>query len=85
MSGTTQVKPDKKKMVTTQQIFHLLLELTELYPKYSIAQHFAGILRRKSNESKEFFFWINEELLKRIEQYKEELEGEDLMNIEEEN
>jgi len=70
------VKPDKKKMQTVQQIFHILLELTELYPQYSIPQHLAGILRKKNPNVKEFFFWSNDQLLKRIENYKQELESD---------
>lgn len=74
-------KPDKKNMQVSQQIFHNLLEIAELYPQYSLAQHLASILRRKDPKGKEFFHWKNEELLKRIEQHKSELEGDDLMNI----
>lgn len=71
-------KLDKRKMQTTQQIFHILLELTELYPNYTICQHLAGILRKKNPDVKEFYFWSNEQLLKRIENYKQELENESL-------
>lgn len=74
-------KPDKKKMQVTQQIFHNLLEIAEIYPQYTLSQHFAAILRRKDSVGKEFFHWKDEELLKRIEQHKSELEGDDLMNI----
>ena len=72
-------KPDKKKMQVTQQIFHTLGEIVELYPQYSIPQHLSAILRRKDTKDKEFFFWNDEELLKKIQAHKEELEGEDLM------
>lgn len=71
-------RTEKKKAQITQQIFHNLLELTELFPNYTIAQHLAGILRRKASEGQEFFFWSNDELLKRVEQYREELESESL-------
>lgn len=73
-------KVDKDKMIITQQVIHNIMEIVELYPQYSISQHLNTILRRK-NSKKESFFWSNEELLKRIEQHKTELEGEDLMNI----
>jgi hypothetical protein len=76
-------KPDKKKMQTIQQIFHNLLEITELYPQYSIIQHLATIQRKKSLIGKEFFHWTEEDFLKRIEQHKAELEGDDFMTIEE--
>lgn len=74
-------KPDKKKMQTVQQIFHNLLEITELYPQYSIVQHLATMQRRKNPDNKEFYHWTEEEFLKRIEQHKAELEGDDFMNI----
>lgn len=75
-------KPDKVRMQTTQQIFHNLLEIVELYPQYSVAQHLAAISRKKSSTGKELFHWSDQELLKKIENHKTELEGEDLMNIE---
>lgn len=73
-------KPDKQRMQITQQIFHNLLEIVELYPQYSVSQHLATISRRKSSSGKELFYWSNEELLKKVEAHKSELEGEDLMN-----
>lgn len=75
-------KPDKVRMQTTQQIFHNLLEIVELYPQYSVSQHLAAISRKKSSTGKELFFCSDQELLKKIESHKTELEGEDLMNIE---
>jgi hypothetical protein len=77
-------RPDKKKMQTTQEIFHNLLEIVELYPQYSITQHFHTITRRKSDTEKEFYYWNEEFFLKRIQQHKDELEGDSLMNIDEE-
>lgn len=71
---------DKKRMHSIQLIFHNLTEVVELYPQYSVSQHLSAILRRKSSDGKEFHFWSNDELLKKIEQHKEELEGEDIMN-----
>lgn len=74
-------KPDKKRMQVNQQIFHNLLEIVELYPQYSVVKHLVTILRRKSSKGKIPYEWTNEELLKRIEQHKEELEGDQLMLI----
>jgi hypothetical protein len=76
-------KPDKKKLQTRAQIFHNLLELVELYPQYSVVQHLATIIRKKDPKAKEFYQWSEDELLKRVEQHKAELEGDDLMNIDE--
>lgn len=81
MSGeknNAALKPDKKKMQTTQQIFHILLELTELYPDKTICQHLTTIMRRKNPGIKEAYFWSNDTLLKRIESYKQELESDSL-------
>lgn len=83
MSTTERTQPgktDKRRMQVIQQIFHNLSEVVELYPQYSVSQHLSAILRRKSSDGKEFHFWNNDELLKKIEQHKEELEGEGIMN-----
>lgn len=81
MSTTkTNAKPDKRNMQTTQQIFHILLELTELYPHYTITQHLAGILRKKKTGVAESYHWSNDQLLKRVESYKHELENDSLEN-----
>lgn len=72
-------KPDKQKLQVEQQIFHSLIELVALYPKYTIAQHLAGILRKKNPAIKEFYFWDNATLLKRVESYKDELENEEII------
>lgn len=78
---TTLVKNVRDDMQVKQQIFHNLLEISELYPKYPIAQHLAAILRRKTTEGADFFHWDNKTLLKRIEQHKSELESEDIMEF----
>ena len=76
-------KPDKERMQQDQQFFHLLGEIIELYPKFSTTQHLCCILRKKdkTGNGKEAYFWNSEELLKVTEQYKDELAGEELMNI----
>lgn len=78
-------KLDKINMQVTQQVFHNLIEVVELYPKYTISQHLASILRRKSEEGKQFYYWNNDQLLKRIEQHKSELEGDQFMSETEDN
>jgi hypothetical protein len=83
MSDTKNpTKPDRDDMQVKQQIFHNLLEISELYPKFPIAQHLAAIMRKKdeTGNGKEAFHWDNKELLKRVQQHKKELEGEDFMN-----
>jgi len=71
---------NKKKAQTIQQIFHNLGEIVELYPQYSVANHLAAILRKKNSIGQDFFHWSDTDLLKKIEQHKDELEGEDIMN-----
>lgn len=81
MSEVTQPgRQDKKRMQVIQQIFHNLGEVVELYPRYSISQHLSAILRRKCDSGNQFHLWSNDELLKKIEQHKDELSGEDLMD-----
>lgn len=77
---------EKKELQIKQQIFHNLLEVTDLYPQYSTAQHLSAILRRKNNPQKpDFSFWSSEELLNAVEKHKNELAGEDMMNIKDED
>lgn len=70
---------EKERMKISQQIFHNLLEITELHPEYTISQHLAGINRRKDPKELPSYDWSNEKLLERIESYKEDLEN----NVEE--
>jgi len=77
-------KPDKRKMQTIQQIFHNLIEIVELYPQYSVTKHLATIIRKKDLRAKELYDWTEEEFLKRIEQHRQELEGDDMMNLDDE-
>lgn len=74
-------KPDKKRMQINQQIFRDLSEIVELYPQYSFSQHLAAITRQKdkTGNGKELFHWNDEELLKRIQQHKQELIGDEQM------
>lgn len=80
MPGVEINKIDREEMQVRQQFFHEFIEVVDNYPKYPIAQHLAAFLRRKSVTGKEFFHWSNKELLNRLEQYKKELGGEELMN-----
>ena len=80
MSDVKTKELENKKMRVRAEIFHNLTEIIELYPTYTISQHLTTILRRKDPKAKEAYQWTNDELLKRIEQHKAELEGDDLMN-----
>lgn len=72
---------NKKTMQVNQQFFHNFTEIVELFPQYTTAQHLAGMLRRKNPDAKEFYFLTNDELLKKIESYKYELETDLLTPI----
>lgn len=68
-------KKDKRKIQVQQQVFHLLVDIVELYPQYSFSQHLLHILRKKG-DSKEPYFWEDDVLLKKLEDYYDELKGE---------
>lgn len=68
-------KKDKRKIQVEQQIFHILVDIVEMYPQYTLSQHLCHILRRKE-ESKEPYFWNDDLLLKKFEDYYDELKQE---------
>ena len=80
----SNIKNNKEDTQLRQQFFHNFMEVVDMYPQYPIAQHMAAFLRRKSDSGPEFFHWSNKDLLNRLEQYKQELEGEEIMNETEE-
>lgn len=57
---------------TKQQIFHNFVEIIELFPQYSIAQHIIHAMRPQTGS----YQWSNEELLKKFEKYRDELESD---------
>lgn len=65
-------RKDKRKIQIEQQVFHILLDIVELYPQYSLSQHLCHILRKKE-DTKEAYFWTDEVLLKKFEDYYDEL------------
>ena len=62
-----------------KQFLYNIAQIIEIFPQYSITQHIWHILRRK-NESKEAYFWSDELLLKKTEQYYDELKQDLLLN-----
>lgn len=68
-------RKDKRKIQIEQQVFHILLDIVELYPQYTLSQHLCHILRKKG-ENKEAYFWSDEVLLKKFEDYYDELKQE---------
>lgn len=63
---------NKQKIQTKQQIFHHFVEIVELFPQYSIAQHIVHVMRPQTGS----YQWDDEELLKKFEKYRDELENE---------
>lgn len=63
-----------KSTQTKQQIFHHLVEIVELFPQYSIAQHLTHVMRPHTGS----YEWIDETLLKKFERYRDELENDAL-------
>jgi hypothetical protein len=59
---------------TTAQIFRILADAVTLYPKYTISQHLVCILRSRNEGIRKPYDWTDEELLRRVEKYFEELE-----------
>ena len=54
-------------------IAETLHNIFKLYPEYTIAQHLSGILRRKSPEAEQSYFWTNDQLLNHLIEYKVEI------------
>lgn len=70
----------KQKIQIKQQIFHHLVEIVELFPQYSISQHIVHVMRPQTG----CYQWSDEELLKKFERYRDELENELIEDIDKE-
>jgi hypothetical protein len=68
-------KKNNRSIQEEQQILHLLAQIVEAFPQYTIAQHIAHIMRKK-NEPLEAYHWNNILLLKKFENYYDELNQE---------
>lgn len=71
----TQRPVDKKRKQTEEQIFYNFMQIIQSYPQYTIPEHLSHLLRSKG-DLEGSFFWSNDKLLKKIEDYKDELERE---------
>jgi hypothetical protein len=78
------MKKSKERIQSEQQIFHLLINIVEQYPQYTFSQHLCHLLRKQS-ERVETYFWADELLLKKIENYYDELTIDLANNIDEES
>lgn len=66
---------DKQTMQIKQLIFHNLMQIVEMFPQYTITQHLYHIMRKKG-DSQDVYNWGDDKLLKKFEDYKDELEVE---------
>ena len=66
---------DKNKKIIEGQIFFTLIKIVEQYPQYTVSQHLAHLLRKKGDRE-DNYYWSDDKLLKKIEDYKDELDGE---------
>lgn len=73
---------DKRKKQIEERVFYNFMQVVQHYPQYSISQHISHFLRTKG-DSEDVYFWSNEKILKKIEDYKDELDRE-LITIDEE-
>lgn len=73
MSTTKPI--DKKRKQTEEQIFYNFMQIVQSFPQYTVAEHMWHLLRTKG-ELEQAFFWTNDTLLKKIEDYKDELDRE---------
>lgn len=72
---------NKQKIQIKQQIFHNFVEIVELFPQYTIAQHMVHVLRPQTG----CYQWTDDELLRKFEKYRDELENELVDNINKED
>ena len=72
----------KQQIQTEQQFLYTLAKVMEAFPQYSISQHLTHFLRRKG-EKQEVYFWKDDMLLNKLENYYDELKSEFIHTIEE--
>lgn len=78
------MKKSKERIQAEQQIFHLLINIVEQYPQYTFSQHLCHLLRKQGGKVNTYF-WSDELLLKKVEDYYDELTSDLANNIFEEN
>lgn len=67
----TKIKT-KQEIQVEQQFLYNLAQIIEAFPQYKIAEHLGHFLRKKY-ENAESYYWSNELLLQKIEDYYNEL------------
>ena len=68
-------KKTKQTVQEEQQVLYIFREVIEAFPQYSLSQHLCHILRKK-NEKNQSYDWNNTLLLKKFEEYYDELKNE---------
>jgi hypothetical protein len=70
------METNKSQMLkTNKQLFYYLVNIAEMYPQYTLAQHFIHIMRKK-DDNQDPYFWSQEKLLSKVESYYDELNDE---------
>ena len=72
----------KNQIQVEQQVLFNLAKIIEAFPQYSIAQHLSHFLRKKK-ETKDVYFWSDELILKKVEEYYDELKTDLVQETEE--
>lgn len=72
----------KSQIQIEQQVLFNLAQIIEAFPQYTIAQHLVHFLRKK-RETKDVYFWSDEFILKKIEEYYDELKTDLIHEIDE--
>jgi hypothetical protein len=80
---TSSIKT-KQQISIEQQFLYTLAQVIEIFPQYTISQHLAHFLRKKS-DTKSPYFWSDENVLHKLELYYDELKQDLLYLSEEEN
>lgn len=62
----------KAQVQIEQQFLYNLAQIIETFPQYKIGEHLGHFLRKKG-EKQEFYYWSNELLLQKLEEYYNEL------------
>lgn len=65
----------KQRVQMEQQFLFTLSKIIEAFPQYTLAQHLSHFMRKK-NETKEVYFWQDELILQKVEEYYDELKGD---------
>ena len=62
----------KQEIAIQQQFLHILVQIIELFPQYTVTQHIVHFTRKKG-EQKESYYWSEELALQKIQEYYDEL------------